>query len=64
MRCLFNLIALLMGFKTLIGSLCTCAKMTAFSSRRGQCRTFPRKMPQGKVTLPHVGTVHFSAFVL
>ena len=46
-----------MGFNTLIGSVCTRVKMTASSSRRGQCRTFSRKMPQGKVTLPHVGTV-------
>ena len=41
-----------MGFNTLIGSVCTRAKMTASSSR-----TFRRKMTQRKVTLPHAATV-------
>ena len=46
-----------MGFDALIDSMCTRAKMTASSWRRGYSRTFSRKLPQGKVTLPHSATV-------
>ena len=52
-----------MGFDALIDSLCTRAKITEFSRRRRYCRTFSRKMPQRKVTLPHAATVPGKLFV-
>ena len=48
-----------MGFNTLIGSVCTHAKMTAFRAAEDNAAPFlSRKMLQGKVTLPHAATVH------